>query len=159
VPGQKPNLREFGTWLARSWHKVLITVLLAPVLGAGIAVVCLAAGVHAVTRSRSPWVPRRISTGETLVALIAAVLPAVVYGCTVWGSQILISPANWTGWIAVAAVAGLVTLVVDCLAAIYILGYSMGVAQAKTTPPQSHGAGPPTSLAEQMLRPFRWPPP
>jgi hypothetical protein len=155
VPGTESNLGQFANWLAKSWPKSLIALVLAPVLGAGIAVFCLAAGVHAVVRSRSSEVAQRIRLGETLNALIAAVLPAVVYGSTAWGSQILISPANWTGWIAVFAVAGLVTLVLGCLAAVYIVGYSMGVAQAKGAPPPSHGARPPRSLAGQMLRPFR----
>jgi hypothetical protein len=158
VPGTEPNVRQFANWLAKSWRKVLIALVLAPVLGAGIAVFCLAAGVPAVIRSRSSEVARRISRGDTLNATIAAVLPAVVYGCTVWGSQILISPATWTGWIAVFAVAGLVTLTAGCLAAMYVIGYAMGVAQAKAAPPLSHGTNPPMSLAGQMLRPFRRPP-
>jgi hypothetical protein len=158
VPGTQPNVRQFANWLAKGWPKVLIALVLAPVLGAGIAVFCLAAGVPAVIKSRSPEVARRISRGDTLNALIAAVLPAVVYGCAVWGSQILISPATWTGWIAVFAVAGLVTLLTGALAAVYILGYSIGVAQAKAAPPLSHRVNSPMSLAGQMLRPFRRPP-
>jgi hypothetical protein len=158
VPGPEPHVREFANWLAKSWHKSLIALVLAPVLGPGIALFCLAAGAHAVIRSRPAEVARQISRGDTLNALIAAVLPAVVYGCTVWGSQILISPANWTGWIAVSAVAGLVTLVAGCLPAIYVIGYSIGVAQAKGAPALSHEAKPPMSLARQMLRPFRRPP-
>jgi hypothetical protein len=155
VPGTESDLREFANWLAKSWPKLMIALVLAPVVGAGIAVFCLAVGVHAVVRSRSSAVARRISPGETLNALIAAVLPAVVYGCTVWGAKILISPASWTGWIAVFAVAGLVTLLVGCMAAVYIVGYSIGIAQAEGAPPLSHGASPPMSLARQMLRPFR----
>jgi hypothetical protein len=106
VPGTESDLREFANWLAKSWPKLMIALVLAPVVGAGIAVFCLAVGVHAVVRSRSSAVARRISPGETLNALIAAVLPAVVYGC--WGE-----PADVPGQADAPPVSSVAVLISD----------------------------------------------
>lgn len=156
MPGQKPSAHDFVGWLVGRWRALLIMILLAPVLGPGIAIFCLAAGVPTVVRSRSSKVAQQVSLGETLNALIAAGLPTVVYGCTVWGWQVLFPASGWTGWITVWLVAGLVTLVAGLLPAIYIVGYSWGVAQgeaAQSLPFRS--PSPPVSLSEQMLGPFR----
>jgi putative exporter of polyketide antibiotics len=121
---------------------------------------CLAAGVHAVVRSGSSKVAQRVSLGETLNALIAAGLPTVVYGCTVWGWQVLVLASGWAGWVAVWLVAGLVTLVAGLLPAIYIVGYSWGVTQGEAAASSLvRAASPPVSWSEQMLRPFRRRPP
>lgn len=155
MPGQKPGVHDFAGWLVGRWRTLLIMLLLAPVLGPGIAVFCLAAGVRAVVRSRSAKVAHQISLGETLDALIAAGLPAVVYGCTVWGWHVLVRTSGWMGWIAVW-LAGLVTLVAGLLPAFYIVGYSFGVAQAQADASSLfRAASSPVSLSEQMLRPFR----
>jgi hypothetical protein len=99
-------VHDFAGWLAGRWRTLLIMLLLAPLLGPAIAIFCLAAGVPAVVRSRSSKVAQQASLGEMLNALIAAGLPTVVYGCTVWGWQVLVLASGWTGWIAVWLMAG-----------------------------------------------------
>jgi hypothetical protein len=84
--------------------------------------------VGALDRSRSSEVAKQISLGDTLGALIATVLPSAVYGCTVWGLRGIVLPSDWAGWYIVWLVAGLAGLVAGVLPAIYIFGYSKGVA-------------------------------
>jgi hypothetical protein len=158
--GQRLTAREFGRWLVGRWRTLLIVLVLAPVLGPVIAVYCLLGGLHAMSRSRLPKVVEQTSVGETLDALIATVLPAAVYGCAVWGLRELIPSSSWAGWIPALLVAGLVTLVVGSLSALYIFGYSLGNAQAEAYPPPLvRRSSPPMSLTQQMLKPFRQRPP
>jgi hypothetical protein len=159
MPEPRPKLRDFGAWLVERWRMVLIIFVLAPVLGPVIALFCLAAGLRAVVRSWSAEVRRQFSLGEALDALIAAVLPPAVYGCTVWGLQAAVSPSDWVGWFIVLLVAGLAGLVSGVLPAFYIFGYSWGVAEAEASPKLSPAPGPRMSLGRQMLRPFRRSPP
>jgi hypothetical protein len=152
---QRPKARDFGAWLAEHWRVLLIILLLAPVLGPAVALFCLIAGPRAVIRSRSAEVAQQNNLGEDLDALIAAVLPPAVYGCTVWGLEVVVQPSDWAGWIMVSLVAGLVGLVLGVLGVFYIFGYSMGVAEAEAHPKLSRAPEPRMSLNEQMLRPFR----
>jgi hypothetical protein len=155
MAGPRSNARELGAWLRRRWRTWPIVLVLAPVVGPAIAVFCLVWGVHAVSRSRSQKVAEQISRGETLDAAIAALLPAAVCGCTVWGLRLLLPSPGW-GWIPALLVAGFVTLVAGVLPAFYIVGYSQGVAQAEAYPhPLAKRRSPKASLGEQMLRPFR----
>jgi hypothetical protein len=112
-------------------------------------------GVRAVVRSRSAGVAKQISLGETLDALVAAVLPSAVYGCTAWALLAVVQPSDWVGWFSVALVAGLVGLVAGLLPAFYIVGYSWGVAKPEASSTGSRASGPRMSLSDQMLRPFR----
>jgi hypothetical protein len=155
MPGRRSSVRDFAGWVAGRWRGLLIAVVLAPVLGPGIALFCLAAGGHAMFRSRSSEVAGQAGAGERLDALAAAVLPAAVYGCTVWGLRVLVPSAHWAAWVTVSLVAGLVTLAAGFGPAIYLVGYSWGLAQAGAAPGPSGRRAPAMSLSEQVLRPFR----
>jgi hypothetical protein len=152
MPSQQARLRDFGVWAVERWRMWLIVLVLAPVLGPGIALFCLVAGVCAVVWWMWAEVAKQDSLGEALDALITTVLPAAVYGCTVWGLHVVVLPSDWVGWYIVWLVAGLVGLVVGFLPAIYVFGYLVGLAHSEPRPP---APGPRRSLGEQMLSPFR----
>jgi hypothetical protein len=161
TPEPRSKLRDLGAWFVERWRGVLISFVLAPVLGPAIALYCLVEGLRAVDRSWRAELRWHFSLGGALGALIAAVLPAAVYGCTVWGLQAAVSPSDWVGWFIVLLVAGLAGLVSGVLPAFYVFGYSFGVAQAEAE--AAHRLyprpRPPMSLRRQMLRPFRRSPP
>jgi hypothetical protein len=137
-----------------SWIAVPFVLLVGLVLGGpAMCVLCLVVGLRAVDRSRRAG--GLASTGEDLDAVIAAVLPAVFYGCAIWGSLFAITADSWTGWIAASVLASLVTLLVGSLPCLYIFGYSWGVSEQLRTPVPYRHPAPRRALVQEMLIPFR----
>ena len=157
--GRGSFARGVAAWPIRHWRGSLAVLLLAPVLGPAVAVYCLAAGAHAIDKSSSPQARGRIRLRDTLGAVAAAVVPAAVYGCAVWALRAVAPSSHWVSWIIVLEVAGLVGVVAGFLPAMYVFGYSLGVAEATAAPSRLRSAGPSAPRRHQVLRPFRRPPP